>query len=106
MSRKDLTLLTDFYELTMMQGYYKEGQNETVVFDVFFRNNPSDSGYSICAGLAQVIEYIKNLILIGILIHMCEQHLTLSLFLFWLKDWQSVLFLVDHDLFDDIHSLF
>ena len=61
MSRKDLTLLTDFYELTMMQGYYKEGQNETVVFDVFFRNNPSDSGYSICAGLAQVIEYIKNL---------------------------------------------
>ena len=61
MSRKDLTLLTDFYELTMMQGYYKEGQNETVVFDVFFRNNPSDRGYSICAGLAQVIEYIKNL---------------------------------------------
>ena len=60
MSRKDLTLLTDFYELTMMQGYYKEGQNETVVFDVFFRNNPSDSGYSICAGLAQVIEYIPN----------------------------------------------
>ena len=54
MSRKDLTLLTDFYELTMMQGYYKEGQNETVVFDVFFRNNPSDSGYSICAGLAPV----------------------------------------------------
>ena len=61
MSRTDLTLLTDFYELTMMQGYYKEKQNETVVFDVFFRNNPNDSGYSICAGLEQVIEYVKNL---------------------------------------------
>ena len=61
MSRTDLTLLTDFYELTMMQGYYKEKQNETVVFDVFFRNNPNDSGYSICAGLEQVIEYVKYL---------------------------------------------
>ena len=55
------TLMTDFYELTMMQGYYKEKQNETVVFDVFFRNNPNDSGSSICAGLEQVIEYVKNL---------------------------------------------
>ena len=35
MNRQDLTLLTDFYELTMMQGYYEEKQNETVIFDVF-----------------------------------------------------------------------
>ena len=61
MSRHDLTLLTDFYELTMMQGYYEKGQNETVIFDVFFRQNPSNGGYSICAGLEQVIEYVKNL---------------------------------------------
>lgn len=61
MGRENLTLLTDFYELTMMQGYYRNKTNETVVFDVFYRNNPSGSGYSICAGLEQVIDYIKNL---------------------------------------------
>lgn len=61
MNRQDLTLLTDLYELTMMQGYYEEGQNEIVVFDVFFRQNPCGNGYSVCAGLAQVIDYIKNL---------------------------------------------
>lgn len=62
MDQRNLTLLTDFYELTMMQGYYNESQNnETVVFDVFFRKNPSDGGYSICAGLEQVIEYVKGL---------------------------------------------
>ena len=41
MSRHDLTLLTDFYELTMMQGYYEKGQNETVIFDVFFARTPT-----------------------------------------------------------------
>lgn len=61
MNRRNLTLLTDFYELTMMQGYYEKGQKETVIFDVFFRQNPCKSGYSICAGLDQVIDYIKNL---------------------------------------------
>ena len=39
-----LTLLTDLYELTMMQGYFKTGNDETVVFDVFYRDNPSGSG--------------------------------------------------------------
>ncbi|MFV0361755.1 MAG: nicotinate phosphoribosyltransferase [Suipraeoptans sp.] len=58
---KNLTLLTDLYELTMMQGYYEKGQNETVVFDMFYRTNPSNGGYAICAGLEQVIEYIKGL---------------------------------------------
>lgn len=61
MNRQDLTLLTDLYELTMMQGYYEESQNEMVIFDVFFRQNPCNNGYSVCAGLAQVIDYIKNL---------------------------------------------
>jgi len=56
-----LTLLTDFYELTMMQGYYKKGMTETVVFDAFYRENPSQSGYAICCGLQPVIDYIKNL---------------------------------------------
>ena len=50
MSERNLTLLTDFYELTMMQGYFKEKDaNETVIFDAFYRNNPVGSGYSICA---------------------------------------------------------
>ncbi len=61
MNQRDLTLLTDFYELTMMQGYYEQGQNETVVFDVFYRQNPCNGGYAVCAGLAQVIEYVKGL---------------------------------------------
>ena len=62
MDRQNLTLMTDLYELTMMQGYYKnKTQNETVIFDAFYRNNPCAGGYAICAGLEQVIQYIKEL---------------------------------------------
>lgn len=61
MNKRNLTLLTDLYELTMMQGYFQQQTNETVVFDVFFRSNPCGSGYSVAAGLEQVIDYIKNL---------------------------------------------
>ena len=61
MNSRNLTLLTDLYELTMMQGYFERQENETVVFDVFFRSNPCGSGYSIAAGLEQVIDYIKDL---------------------------------------------
>ncbi|MFR3729110.1 nicotinate phosphoribosyltransferase [Lacrimispora sp.] len=62
MSQRNLTLLTDLYELTMMQGYFKEKDaNETVIFDAFYRSNPSGNGYAISAGLEQVIEYINEL---------------------------------------------
>lgn len=61
MTDQNLTLLTDFYELTMMQGYFKNNTNETVIFDAFYRENPSGSGYAICCGLEQVIDYVKNL---------------------------------------------
>ncbi|NLP34072.1 MAG: nicotinate phosphoribosyltransferase [Clostridiales bacterium] len=61
MEKRNLTLLTDFYELTMMQGYFYNKEESTVVFDVFYRENPCKGGYAICAGLAQVIEYVKNL---------------------------------------------
>lgn len=62
MNTRNLTLLTDLYELTMMQGYFKhKDQNETVIFDAFYRTNPCDGGYAICAGLEQVIDYVKNL---------------------------------------------
>ncbi len=43
MNKQDLTLLTDLYELTMMQGYYAKGQHEKVIFDVFFRQNPCNN---------------------------------------------------------------
>ncbi len=61
MSTLNLTLLTDLYEMTMMQGYFKTNNRDVVVFDAFYRSNPCDSGYAICAGLEQVIDYIKNL---------------------------------------------
>ena len=62
MDRQNLTLLTDLYELTMMQGYFKnKDQNETVIFDAFYRTNPCNGGYAICAGLEQLIAYIKEL---------------------------------------------
>lgn len=55
-------LLTDLYELTMMQGYFKNSsKNKTVVFDVFFRENPWNNGYSVMAGLEQMLEYMDNL---------------------------------------------
>lgn len=59
---QNLTLLTDLYELTMMQAYFKnKNKNEAVVFDAFYRDNPFGSGYAICCGIEQVVEYIKNL---------------------------------------------
>ena len=61
MSTKNLTLLTDLYQLTMMQGYFKAGNKNVAVFDAFYRTNPCKGGYAIFAGLEQVIEYIKEL---------------------------------------------
>ena len=55
---RNLTLLTDLYELTMMQGYFKTGNNRTVIFDAFHHNNPCGGGYAIACGLDQVIDYI------------------------------------------------
>ncbi|OOB77002.1 MAG: nicotinate phosphoribosyltransferase [Epulopiscium sp. Nuni2H_MBin003] len=59
---RSLTLLTDLYQLTMMQGYFENGtDNKEVVFDMFYRKNPSNGGYAICAGLEQLVEYVLNL---------------------------------------------
>ena len=64
MSQRNLTLLTDLYELTMMQGYFHaENANETVIFDAFVRTNPDGNGFSIASGLEQVIDYVKTSIL-------------------------------------------
>ena len=62
MEGRNLALLTDLYELTMMQGYFETGSDQKqVVFDLFYRKNPSGNGYAIAAGLEQAMEYICNL---------------------------------------------
>lgn len=59
---RKLSMLMDFYELTMANGYFSNGmKDEIVYFDMFFRKNPDEAGFSIVAGLEQVIEYIKEL---------------------------------------------
>lgn len=55
------TLMTDFYELTMAQTYFDQGkQGKEVYFDIFFRKNPFNGGYTISGGLEETINYIKN----------------------------------------------
>lgn len=59
---RNLTLLSDFYEFTMANGYYENEMKDTVaVFDTFYRKNPDGGGYAIFAGLNDIISYIKNL---------------------------------------------
>ena len=58
----NLTMLTDFYELTMADGYFETGMAEDIAyFDMFFRKIPDGGGFSIMAGLEQTIDYLKNL---------------------------------------------
>ncbi|MEE0913390.1 MAG: nicotinate phosphoribosyltransferase [Ruminococcus sp.] len=58
----NLSMLCDFYEFTMSNGYFKNGfYKQKVYFDVFFRKVPDNGGFAIAAGLEQVIDYIKNL---------------------------------------------
>ena len=56
--KENLTLLTDFYQLTMMQGYFENNSTDLVIFDAFYRKNPCGNGYAIAAGLEQVIDYM------------------------------------------------
>jgi len=60
--KTNLTMLTDFYEITMANGYFTNGYQDTIVyFDMFFRRVPNDGGYAIMAGVQQVVEYLENL---------------------------------------------
>lgn len=60
--KNNLTMLMDFYELTMSNGFFVEGfQDKTAYFDMFFRDIPDDGGFAIMAGVEQLIDYIKNL---------------------------------------------
>ena len=58
----NMTMLCDFYELTMSNGYFRNGMKDRICyFDVFYRNVPDGGGFAIAAGLEQVIEYIRDL---------------------------------------------
>ena len=58
----NLTMLCDYYELTMGNGYFNHGMGDKITyFDVFYRQNPDNGGFAIAAGLEQVVEYIRDL---------------------------------------------
>ncbi|MBQ8254792.1 MAG: nicotinate phosphoribosyltransferase [Clostridia bacterium] len=60
--RENYTMLFDFYELTMGNGYFLSGYEDKIsYFDVFYRKNPDDGGFAIACGLQQVIDYVKDL---------------------------------------------
>ncbi len=60
--KRNLTMLCDFYELTMSNGYFKCGMADKIAyFDVFYRQNPDEGGYAIAAGLEQIVEYVNDL---------------------------------------------
>ncbi len=59
---RNLTLLTDLYQLTMLNGYFEKNVHEDiVVFDMFFRKNACDGGYTIVSGIDQFVEYVNNI---------------------------------------------
>jgi len=59
---RNVTMMMDFYELSMAYGYFKNGnRTEKVAFDVFYRENPDNGGFAIFAGLEQIVEYIKGM---------------------------------------------
>ena len=61
MNELNMSMLADFYEFTMSNGYFKNGfYKKNTYFDVFFRSVPDGGGFAIAAGLEPVIEYIKN----------------------------------------------
>ena len=62
MQKRNLSLLMDYYALTMANGYFENGLKDKIVYyDMFFRKVPDKGGYVILAGLGQVIDYMQNL---------------------------------------------
>lgn len=59
--KRNLSMMMDFYEMTMANGYFVNGSSNRVVFDVFYRRNPDAGGFAIFAGLEQVIDYVENM---------------------------------------------
>ena len=57
-----MTMLVDFYEFTMMNGFFEKGEKDKIAyFDMFFRRVPDDGGFAIMAGVEQLIEYIREI---------------------------------------------
>ncbi|MCR4742518.1 MAG: nicotinate phosphoribosyltransferase [Treponema sp.] len=82
-------LFTDFYELTMAQGYWKENMNQEVVFDMFFRKHPFNGGFSILAGNETLIDALLNFTFSKDDIdYLREQKIFEEGFLDYLKDWK------------------
>ena len=59
--KRNLSMMMDFYEMTMANGYFVTGGSNRVAFDVFYRRNPDSGGFAIFAGLEQVIDYVENM---------------------------------------------
>ena len=60
--KRNISMMMDFYEMTMANGYFVNGgENSRVAFDVFYRRNPDNGGFAIFAGLEQIIEYVENM---------------------------------------------
>lgn len=95
---RNLTLLTDLYQITMMYGYFKQNMHMTEsVFDLFYRKNAGESAYAVMAGLEQAIDYVKN-------IHFTEEDLAYlrSLHLF---DEEFFAFLADFKFTGEIYAV-
>lgn len=62
MNKENLTMMTDFYEFTMTNGFFAKGYRDKIAyFNMFFRKIPDDGGFAIMAGVEQVVDYLKNL---------------------------------------------
>ncbi len=90
MTEKNLTMLTDFYEFTMANGYLEKGIGDrTAYFDMFFRRVPDDGGYAVMAGTQQLLEYFSNLHFTPEdIAYLRERHCFSEAFLAYLKDFQ------------------
>ena len=61
-AERNLSMVMDFYEMTMANGYFNLADNaKQVAFDVFYRKNPDNGGFAIFAGMEQIIDYVTNL---------------------------------------------
>ena len=62
LQERNLTMLTDFYEITMANGYFKNGVGDRITqFDMFFRDVPDKGGFAVMAGVEQLADYLRNL---------------------------------------------
>lgn len=88
--KENLTMLTDFYEITMANGFFENGRrDQTVYFDMFFRRVPDGGGVAIAAGLDQVIRYLKSLSFSADdIAYLREKHLFSEEFLAYLADFK------------------